>query len=965
MGSLGDVAVEVANSLALDDVPAKLRCANCNKLCIEGVKLPCCDQNICGPCSKDLSDTCPVCQHNPISGDECKLNKTLRVTINAFIKTELKKREKAAAPAIVAAPVVQSIETPVEHGAVENAASPPLERSTSAGGKAGADGEVNEPGTRTATADQNSNGAPADGRAEESEYASDDEDDVNIITEHQEESGQQYQQQEHQQQRQSAQNGYTDGAQQAVGQEHDLGSGMEDQQGNNVDNYDQQRQQNGFGNGGMNNFNNMGAFNPMMMGMGGFGGMGMPNMMGKSQFRSRFPFKQSRLRRGTSGMPNMMDPSMMFNMGMNGGLGMNPMMNMGMGNGMGGMGGFGGMMNGGGYGGPNNGFNGPNGYNNQNFGNQMNQNQNFRNDRGFGGRPYGRGQFGRGRGFNNNFNRGRGGYGGFQNQNQNHDFGGQQQQYGHDQNMMNSQQYPGDMAEQSVPPSRGRASPTYEPMNGAGGDATKPARDQENTNQDPDSIVDVTDNANEIDADPDDVTQSAPEQNGQNGEKGEDDPGTAQSAVANDAVHGEESMHENAYVDESAPPEGMVTSQQDQSLDNTQAYNQNFGFGPRGRGGFRGRGGMRGGRGGFNPMQSDVMDLTPAPAPPVNAPSGPKAMREGRPNTGFFAARQPPQPVAATVSAQKVRTPSIVTASHNNDTRSEKEYRDRDHDDDRSRSRSRERSKHRSSRHRHHDDSEDYETEEQRRHRKEKERSSKHRSHRDRGDKYDDDDEVDGHSSSRKGRSSREESRSRRDRKRRHRSRSRSPNADEVKEERRKSTKSERGSKYEEDEIDRVKDAGSRSRRHSRREDEHRHSRSSRGGGSSEKLKSVIEPESDAIGFKIKGSTTNRSTHNMAPPPPRRLGGSERRSSSTATTEPTSSDPYAAEREKRHAERVAKEEQRRSGGSSSLGKRMSRDGDEGAEGDEEGGSVGAGRKRGRKERRSSVRYEDELEATYR
>ncbi len=38
------------SSLTVDSIPPKLRCANCNKLAVDAVKLPCCDSNICLPC---------------------------------------------------------------------------------------------------------------------------------------------------------------------------------------------------------------------------------------------------------------------------------------------------------------------------------------------------------------------------------------------------------------------------------------------------------------------------------------------------------------------------------------------------------------------------------------------------------------------------------------------------------------------------------------------------------------------------------------------------------------------------------------------------------------------------------------------------------------------------------------------------------------------------------------------------
>lgn len=41
-----------------------------------------------------LPESCPVCEHNPVSPDLCKPNKALRTTLKAFLRTEEKKREK-------------------------------------------------------------------------------------------------------------------------------------------------------------------------------------------------------------------------------------------------------------------------------------------------------------------------------------------------------------------------------------------------------------------------------------------------------------------------------------------------------------------------------------------------------------------------------------------------------------------------------------------------------------------------------------------------------------------------------------------------------------------------------------------------------------------------------------------------------------------------------------------------------
>ena len=56
--------------------------------------------------SKSLSEECPVCQHSPLDGSECKPNKSLRMTVKAYVKSEEKKRS------VKTAAVVESVETP-------------------------------------------------------------------------------------------------------------------------------------------------------------------------------------------------------------------------------------------------------------------------------------------------------------------------------------------------------------------------------------------------------------------------------------------------------------------------------------------------------------------------------------------------------------------------------------------------------------------------------------------------------------------------------------------------------------------------------------------------------------------------------------------------------------------------------------------------------------------------------------
>lgn len=101
------------SSLTPDDIPHKLRCANCSKLAVNAFRLPCCEQAICDSCMhsstgkiyisfkmlillaghSSLPPSCPVCEHSPLSADDCTPNKSLRTTIKVFLRTAEKKRE--------------------------------------------------------------------------------------------------------------------------------------------------------------------------------------------------------------------------------------------------------------------------------------------------------------------------------------------------------------------------------------------------------------------------------------------------------------------------------------------------------------------------------------------------------------------------------------------------------------------------------------------------------------------------------------------------------------------------------------------------------------------------------------------------------------------------------------------------------------------------------------------------------
>jgi hypothetical protein len=59
---------------------------------------------------RTVNDTCPICSHTPLDPDDVKPNKSLRLTVAAYLKNILKKRLKAAAAAGDATPTTENAE---------------------------------------------------------------------------------------------------------------------------------------------------------------------------------------------------------------------------------------------------------------------------------------------------------------------------------------------------------------------------------------------------------------------------------------------------------------------------------------------------------------------------------------------------------------------------------------------------------------------------------------------------------------------------------------------------------------------------------------------------------------------------------------------------------------------------------------------------------------------------------------
>lgn len=682
-----------------------------------------------------------------------------------------------------------------------------------------------------------------------------------------------------------------------------------------------------------------------------------------------------------------MDPSMMFNGNFGGNMSDMSMMGMGMGgmgNGMmgGGMGNFGGM------GGP--GFFPDQGnYMQSNYGNA--QRQNFSNDRGY-GRGFGRGF---GRGARGNWNpRGRGGGWGHQQGHQQHNGvhhpqNGFNQQQGHFDQSQGFQQGPQRTGanSESVPPRR--SSPVYDgrkatPANPAGvenHDASEDKHGPSDTN-----MADDTNNTGESSAQANEAAdqqlqskQRHPSHNpvSTNAETlHEDEDGSSAAVNVNGELSQIQSVNHSATYDE---------------YDESAQYQQEYGFGHQNNN-FGGRGGFRG-RGGYGNNISSATELTPAPAPPVNAPKGPKAMLQGLPNTGWsgrnLAMATPPKKMGTPTPTpqSEPRMPPNGPAKH--DETMQDDYQE-PHPDDQDKSASGSHSRRRS-RSPIRDDGQEsdgaYSRRKESDRRKRKDRDRRHddeiedsrKKYRSRSESRNDDGSRRRHRDKdgdqyRSSRSHRDRSRDK-DRRRRH-------EKDDVED---RDEYSRRKSKTHHDQDDQKDSRRGSSRKHSRREDDHeyeesrndrshrssRHERSSRDDGRDrererdrerDRPRAVIEPPSDELGFKIKGSKSARAGKDGASNKDRRSSVAVQSVVEAPAAPP--GDIYAAERAAAQGEREAKEAQRRSTVThpSSLGKRGRENDDafdapRGPKGDRIRVKKG---KNGRPERKITYKYEDEV-----
>ncbi|THV47891.1 hypothetical protein BGAL_0282g00100 [Botrytis galanthina] len=571
---------ELISSLSQDEIPIKLRCAICSKLAVNAFR------------HSTLPSSCPVCEHTPVASEDCKPHKSLRTTIKVFLRTEEKKRVDAAAKQSKETPPAtpaDALPTPTESNSLAGPvdSTPNVQEDTASSNEVQTDTESAKP------ADNNIASAEA-GASEEAQSEAHDVPQPSIEEiapgQESEEDAKQVDAPvdgDNGEENDTAEKEGQDGAAQNVA----FGSGF---------GFDQSSS------GGFPGMGFSGDFNPMQM------MMAMQNGMAPGSF-GNFPMM---------GMPGMnMDPMTMQNMMMNGGfggagMGMNGM-NMGMG-----MGNF--------DGGVNSGFN--NGWNSQQSWNVGPDNFNHPNAAGMGPGDYGANNSGfpqNAAGFNqgnygraNQYNDHQNSYSQFQGRGRGRGRGGWQQNrggYGHGYNdhSHNSQQLFGQ------------------------GQQSSESYNENDPNSANSKEDDESGSAPKVDEFGRELRQETPKNEAEGGAGGINTQNAEFSAIKDDREH--QVDPEDATQDVSSGfGNDDFTPQPIQSLEANESaafapmpmtgdgfnamspVDPNMRFFGHPRGGFSQ---SRGGRGGsFSAMQPPFVKPVDIP---INAPTGPKAMREG------------------------------------------------------------------------------------------------------------------------------------------------------------------------------------------------------------------------------------------------------------------------------------------------------------------------------------------------
>lgn len=370
---------------------------------------------------------------------------------------------------------------------------------------------------------------------------------------------------------------------------------------------------------------------------------------------------------------------------------------------------------------------------------------------------------------------------------------------------------------------------------------------------------------------------------------------------------------------------------------------------------------MADGQGEYHEQNDNGHVMEMPPAPPINAPTGPKAMRAGLPNNGRYS------------------RPGAVQADDNDrpDKYSRRSSRidpkagdDRDDRPSRSRERrhgSRDRSGSRSSRVRSgHGASKSRDMSPARSRSPVDDDANVRDRERRRTSVVDRDDNRDGQDSRRRSKSPRDRHSRRSDRddaKRSERSRERRRDRSGERSKRRRDSRSVSPDQRSDD----VRGSPHRKKRRRGGEGRSRHDKREDREERKDKTSAKLEPPSDDVGFRIRGTksgSTRKDSEGFNPPsgPRKDRDRGERRETASRSHRNSiaAPDPYALEREARHNERMQREEQRRE--SATTGKRSRTEDNEGTikiptspRGDKNRNDSG----RSKKSRRMQYKYEDE------
>ncbi|KAF2736191.1 hypothetical protein EJ04DRAFT_551431 [Polyplosphaeria fusca] len=98
---LSEELKEYASTLDASTFPKNFFCTSCHQLAFDSWKLLCCNKAICSSCHDKLQfpTSCPLCDHSPLEADTCAVNKVHRNTMRTWL-TKKKKQEAKSAPKV-------------------------------------------------------------------------------------------------------------------------------------------------------------------------------------------------------------------------------------------------------------------------------------------------------------------------------------------------------------------------------------------------------------------------------------------------------------------------------------------------------------------------------------------------------------------------------------------------------------------------------------------------------------------------------------------------------------------------------------------------------------------------------------------------------------------------------------------------------------------------------------------------